>query len=259
MKKIWYSLLATLLIFALLKIYSVTVTKINFVESGLFLVILGAFALISMICATFSKIELKVPNIARNIPLGVLSLTTSIAFFWCIKAYFVDTSPAYDSELYPIILCLFCILCSVTFLLLAATHFSGKNIIGSVPFFLYCPLLFFLERILIFISLKTISVDICDFIAVSSLMLFMLYYTQVFATSSNSNITKILFLFGAPSVIFSTIAYLPIVITSNASESVVASSALQFVLALYILAVMLDAQCQCKNHTPQVIKAINEQ
>lgn len=240
--------------------------KICFVFSSWFFVSSLVFDIVSMVvligtigCISFSSTRYRNVDVKQNYVLGFLSVLVSVGFFMCIPAYFNDTSN-YDFAWQPLVMSLLSILSCVTFVILAITFFTGKNIINKVSFFLYCPVLWFALYMIIFMSIYTNDVDGYEVIAAALTSLFLVYYTQVFSTSSNLNILKLMFVFGMPSVLFSVLNSISIIHKMQISENISAVTQstfyTQIFLSLFIIFVLIDAYMQYQKRNEPVIKSI---
>lgn len=238
------------------KIYS-AISAIEFVESTTFLVIFGIVAVALGIGGYFIKTPIKNIAIEKNIILGVFGALVSASFFWCISAYFNDTATKYDGEWQPTLICILSILSFISFLLFSISHFCGKNILSKVPFFIYCPVLWFCVRMSLFLSMNISHNDPYVVITTGLFALFMVYYTQTFATTTESNNLKILFVFGLPTILFSAVTNTPVILNAifknDFVESALATSVLEIIFAIYILLTFLEAQKQIENHKETVI------
>lgn len=259
LKNIWLFFCTALLVLVPVKIYSAIFT-LQFVESSVFLILFGLGALALVACVFVSKFSLKNISIQKNVALGILSALIALCFLWCIPAYFGDTITKYDHEWQPILVTVFSALCFVSFALISITHFTGKNVIAKAPFFIYCPVLWFGLKMILFLSMNINVTDPYVILSTGLLTLFMVYYTQTFATSTKANNIKILFALGLPLALFSLSSAVPVILKIWTSgifvESAVASAVLETVLVVYILSALLQAYKQVENNNKSVIKEI---
>ncbi len=259
LKNVWIFFTIFLITLVPLKICAAFFT-IAFVESAAFSVLFGAAAAAIMLFICFTKVSVRNVDIKQNFALGFLSLLIAAVFFWCIFTYYQDNTFKYDFELHPFMISVFSILSCVTFILLAATFFSGKNILANVSFFIFCPILWFALKMVMFLSIYNNNADIYDVALTAVLALFLVYHTQIFSTSSNSNIVKLLFLFGIPGIILSFVKCIPVIIKFINHQTVsmisISTCALEMLISFYILAMLAEAYRQLqKSHEP-VIRSV---
>lgn len=199
-------------LFVPLKVVS-DINTIAFVESSLFvsLFLIGLIAIFFL--AKFSKISMENIAIRKNIFLGITSVFVAGSFLLpvCTSSYYYDKS-LYDFEWQPMVLVILSAFSVLTFLIMAVTFFTGKNLFFKVPFFIFCPVFWFAFNMILFVSVQNDNSDIYDIAFTSFLSLFFLYYTQVFSTSSKANITKLLIGIGIPSVILMFTKCVPVFI-----------------------------------------------
>lgn len=255
LKNIWLILALFMLTFVPLKICS-DVFNWNFAYSSVFLGIFGVALVGFIVIMSLADIRMKNMRINKNYGLGIISLLTSISFFMCISAYFNDTSK-YDFEWEPIFMSIFSILCCISFVLIAITFFTGKNIIAKAVFFNFCPVLWFGLAMILFLSIYNNNADPYEVSLVAALALFLVYNTQVFSTASKSNISKLLFVFGIPSIILSFIHCVPAILKYIAGKEVTAvalsSGMVEFFLGIYAFLILVDAYGQIdKSEEPEI-------
>lgn len=258
LKNVWLFFTVLLVAFVPIQICAVFFTM-AFASSLAFLITMGIAIAAIMLFISFIKISIKNIDIKQNFGLGILSLLIAAAFIWCMFTYFNDTTK-YDFELQPFMMSVFSILSCVTFVLVAATFFSGKNILGNVSFFIFCPILWFALKMLLFLSIYNTSADFYEVALTALLTFFLVYQTQVFSTSSESNIVKIMFLFGIPGIILAMVKCIPVVIkfinNQAVSEVFASTSTLELLIAVYILLMLAEAHRQMqKSHEP-VIRSV---
>ena len=256
LKNIWLIFCLVFLILVPVKIYS-AISPIEFVESSTFLIIFGVAATALALLAFFSKISIKNVSLTRNIWSGILAAVISLCFFWCVPAYFNDTVTKYDAEWHPILLSVFSGLSCISFLLMAITHFSGKNVLAKAPFFIYCPLFWFGTKMILFLSMNINETDPYVVFSTGLLTLFMLYYTQTFATSTKTNNVKVLFVFGLPLLMLGFCPTIPILLQTWTgtvfAHSTIATACVVLLLSVYVLATLLTAYKQSESEQ-KVIK-----
>lgn len=257
LKNIWLIFCIAFLILVPTKIYS-SLAPVEFIESSAFFVIFGLSALALAACVFISKFSLKNISIQKNIALGILAALAGLCFLWCVPAYFGDNVTKYDHEWQPILVAVFSLLSCVSFALISATHIMGKNIISKSPFFIYCPVLWFGLRMILFLSMNISITDPYIILSTGFLTLFMIYFTQTFATSTKANNIKLLFVLGLPLTMFSLSANVPVILKVYTQgifvESAVATSLLEIVLSFYALFTLWEAYKQLQNNDKNVIK-----
>jgi len=187
--------------------------------------------------------------------LGILSIVLSFGFAWCIPAYFNDTFTKYDFEWQPIMMSIFSILSFVSFMIVGFTYICGKNLVAKAPFFIFCPVLWFGLRMILFLSMNTNITDPYPVMAASFATLFSLYNVQIFATSTKANNSKILMALGVPMVIFTFATCIPVLVkifTENTFiEITAATSLMQLLFSLYVLVTLVEVYNQNKSFKKQ--------
>lgn len=258
LKNIWLTFCITLLVLVPAKIYS-SLFATAFIESSIFLIIFGLGALVLPACVLLSKFSLKNISIQKNDGLGIVAALIALCFLWCVPAYFGDTITKYDHEWQPILVTVFSSLCFISFLLISATHFTGKNMIPKAPFFIYCPVLWFGLKMILFLSMNITIIDPYVVTSTGLLTLFMVYFTQTFATSTKANNIQLLFALGLPLILFSLAANVPVILKVWTQGilvgSAVATATLEILLAVYTLLTLITAYKQLENKDQKVIKA----
>ncbi len=241
--------------FVPLKIFS-EFFNMSFVYSPVFLGVFGVALVGFMILMSMVDIRMKNVSINRNYGLGFVSLITAASFFMCISAYFNDNSK-YDFEWEPLFMSIFSILCCVSFILIAITFFIGKNIVEKAVFFNFCPVLWFGLAMILFLSIYNNNADPYEVALVAALALFSVYNTQIFSTSSKSNISRLLFVFGIPCIVLSFIHCIPVIIRyiggADVTAVAISSSMVEFSIGLYAFLMLLDVYSQIdKFEEPEV-------
>ncbi len=228
--------------------------------SSVFLGIFGVAIVGFMVFMSMLDIRMKNMSINKNYALGVVSIMVSISFFMCISAYFNDTSK-YDFEWEPLFMSIFSILCFVSFLLIAITFFTGKNIIEKLVFFNYCPVLWFGLAMILFLSIYNNNADPYEVSLVAVLALFLVYSTQVFSTSSKSNISKLLFVFGIPCIILSFMHCVPVILNyfggKDVTDVAIFSGMVEFSLGLYAFLILLDVHKQIGKSEEPAVRSVS--
>ena len=247
LKNIWLMFIVPMAAIVPFKIYSYF-ANIPFIESPTFVIMSTVILAALMLCICFAKTNIRNLDLNKNIPLGIAGVLVTTSFFWCITAYATDTA-RYDFEWQPIMLSAMAVVSFIAFLLVALTFFMGKNMFRSASFFIYCPVIWFALAMVLLLSIYNNNPDIYEILLKSLLALFLIYHTQIFSTSSNANIVKLLYLFGIPAIVTACIRALPVLIETVKNHAIssqvsVATAALEFTLAIYILLVLVEAQVQ---------------
>ena len=254
-KNLWLMFTLIMLTVVPLKIYGI-VTNLEFVNSLVFDVSVAVILTFVIVFTSLIKLNKKNIDVKKNYFLGAISIIVFAQFFKCIPAYWNDTSK-YDFAWQPLVMSFFSVLSCIAFILFAITFFTGKNIINKAPFFLYCPVLWHGLYLLIFMSIYTNDVNPYEVVAAAFVSLFLIYNTQVFSTSSNINVIKIMFIFGIPAVILTFINGISTIITATERTGVnYNTSMLQMSLAVYILITLIDAHIQYDKSNDPVIKSV---
>ncbi len=234
-------------VFVPLKITS-DLNSLSFVQSGWFTGIFLVLVFSLFLLVKFSKINIENLEINKNIPLGIVSILVAGGFFLCISTYYYDKS-LYDFEWQPIVMAVLSILSLMSFLLMAITFFTGKNLFSKASFFLFCPVFWFAFDMILFLSIQNDNSDIYDITFTASLALFFLYYTQVFSTSSKSNIAKLVLGIGVPSVILMLTKCVPLMINYINDSSLVtnvqsSTCIMESLVGIFIALAVIDAYKQ---------------
>ena len=254
-KNLWLIFTLIMLTIVPLKIYGMA-TNLEFVNSVIFDISVAVILASVIIFTSLIKLNKKNTDVKKNYFLGSASILILIQFFRCIPAYWNDTSK-YDFAWQPLMMSFLSLLSCVSFILFAITFFTGKNIINKAPFFLYCPVLWHGLYLLIFMSIYTNDVNPYEVVAAAFVSLFLIYNTQVFSTSSNMNIIKMMFVFGLPAIILTFINGFSVITTTVERAGVnYNTTMLQMFLALYILITLIDAHIQYDKSNDPVIKSV---
>ncbi len=259
LKNIWWLFAGFILTLVPFKVASY-LFNLEFVESPIFMVIYGVALAVIMFFSVFSDIEIKVIDINKNIALGLISICIAVSFFWCISAYFNDPSK-YSFEIQPVLISIFSIFCCISFILMSITFFLGKNIFSNLSFFLFCPAIWFGFLMILFLSIQNNNADPYDVALVSAMSLFLIYYTQVFSTASGANISKLMFVFGIPSIILAFTKCTPIILRYIKHRQVlpvsIATNALEFFMAIFIFLNLIEICKQNEKSDEPVIKSMS--
>ena len=106
-------------------------------------------------------------------------------------------------------------------------------------------------------SIYTNDVNPYEVVAAAFVSLFLVYNTQVFSTSSNINIIKMMFVFGLPAIILTFInGFSTITTTAELAGVNYNANILQLLLALYILITLIDTHIQYDKSNDPVIKSV---
>lgn len=246
-KKVWLIASVLMLILVPLKIAS-SFNTLAFVESGWFTTIFLLMILGIGLMAKLENIDIKNIEVKKNIPLGIISLVLSAGFFWCIFTYYNDTFQ-YDFEWQPIVMALLSILAGISFIIMAATYFMGKNLFSKASFFIFCPVFWFAFNMILFLSIQNDNSDIYDITFTALLSLFFLYYTQVFSTCSKLNIVKLLVGLGTPTVVLMFVKCVPIIVeyiqkSDKVTAVGISTASMEAVAGIYIGLVLWDTMKQ---------------
>ena len=256
---IWMIFATCFLALVPLKIFS-SFFAIAFVESYIFLWISGAMIGATMILCCFAKIKIKNIDVRKNFFLGLISIALTVGFGWCTSTYFCDTSK-YDFAWQPLLMSILSILSCITFILAAITFFTGKNMFSYASFFLFCPVLWFILLMIMYLSIYNNNPDVYEISLTAGLSLFLIYNTQIFSTSSTSNNTKLMFFFGIPSVILSACHCIPTVINYFANNGISEVSAstcmIELLLSCYIVLILAEAHKQIHEPKEPNIRSIS--
>ncbi len=257
-KNIWLIFAGFMLTLVPIKIFS-AFGGIPFANSPWFLGVFGAILVGLMVLTSLVDIRMKNMTINKNYGLGTVSILACVSFFMCISAYFNDTSK-YDFEWEPLFMSIFSILCCVSFILISITFFTGKNIIPKAVFFNFCPVLWFGLAMILFLSIYNNNADPYEVSLVAVMSLFLVYNTQIFSTSSKSNISKLLFVFGIPSVILSFTHCIPIILKyvrgCDITAVTISSGMVEFSLGIYAFLVLIDIYKQLDKYEEPDVRSV---
>lgn len=257
LKNIWLLFGVFVLLLVPIKIYS-SISAISFAESvGFFAIFIAAILVLGICMLYFVKIPIKNIEITKNWILGALGIAVALCFFWCIPAYFNDLTTKYDAEWQPLMMSVFSTLSFVSFILFAISHFMGKSVLTKVPFFIYCPVLWFCLKMILFLSMNTNVTDKYAVFSVGIFALFTIYYTQMFATSTKANNVKIMYFLGLSRTLFSLSSDVPTILSAFLNqtfvESQLASAVLGVLLTAYAVMLLVETQKQIDNSQVKVI------
>ncbi len=114
---------------------------------------------------------------------------------------------------------------------------------------------------ILFLSIYNNNADIYEVILTAFLSLFMIYHTQVFASSSSANVIRQMFIFGLPSVLLIFAKSVPVIIKyltgSQVSELSISVSSLEFLVGLYIIFVLLESYKQINAPQEPKVRSIS--
>ena len=216
----------------------------SFVESGWFTALFFGAIMAFLLLIKFSKIEIKNLKVKRDIFLAVISALVALSFFACISTYY-NAKSIYDFEWQPVMMAALSILSCLTFVIMTITLLTGKNLFSFLSFFIYCPVFWYAFQLILFLSVQNDNSNIYDITLTAFSALFFLYYTQVFSTSSNLNIVKLIIGFGAATVILTamkTTNYYNMIKGSSVVNEVESTTLnLQDMIAIYIFFVVIYA------------------
>lgn len=257
MKNIWLIFGVLMLVFVPLKITSIF-NPISFVDSTWFTFMFFMLALIIGVLTYLMKLDKKNIEIKRNIPLALTSIGVAIGFFWSISTYYLDETQ-YDFEWQPVVMAILSILSVISFIIMSASFFKGKNLFSKLSFFIFCPVFWFAFDMILFLSIQNENVDTYDIALTALFALFFLYYTQVFFTSSKLNITKLLIGLGLPTVALALVKCIPIVVClfndfSNLSAVSISDCFMEGFAALFVLLVVIESGKQISESSKACVK-----
>ena len=245
-KTVWTLFLVSLFTIVPIKIYSSLMQNSWYLHPVFISVVLVLMALLIvsiMLCKNFSEII----NSKSNIGIGILSALLSICFVFCGIYYFKDNS-AYDFELQPLVMSLLSFLSGVSFMFIFLTNILKKNMFKKASFLVFGPVIWFCAKMIMFLSLSNNNPNIYDIILKSLLLLFFVYQTQIFISSTDKNIPKRLFIFGLPAILASLIHNVPEIISGLYFKSIsnlnLAINITEIFCAIYILVILLETQKQ---------------
>ncbi|MDR1627739.1 MAG: hypothetical protein LBR79_03090, partial [Oscillospiraceae bacterium] len=238
-KNVWILFFISLFVAVPIKIYSSLMqnswhTQPAFI--AVVLVLVGLLIVSIMLCKNFSEIM----STKRNIGISILSAALFICFILCGIYYFKDDS-SYDFELQPLVMSLLSFLSSVSFLFIFLTNILKKNMFKKASFLVFGPVIWYCVKMIMFLSLSNNNPNIYDIILKSLLLLFFVYQTQIFISSTGKNIPKRLFIFGLPAVFASLIHNLSEIISGlcfNISNLNLAINITEIFCSIYILFVL---------------------
>ena len=245
-KTVWTLFLISLFTIVPIKIYSSLMQNNWYLHPVFIAVVLVLMALLIgsiLLCKNFSEII----NTKTNIGISISSAILSICFILCGIYYFKDNS-AYDFELQPLIMSLLSFLSAASFIFIFLTNILKKNKLKKASFLVFGPVIWFCVEMVMFLSLSNNNPNIYDIILKSLLLLFFVYQTQIFISSTDKNIPKRLFIFGLPAILASLIHNLPEIISglyfNNISNLNLTINVTEIFCAVYILIVLLETQKQ---------------
>lgn len=245
-KTVWTLFLISLFTVVPIKIYSSLMQNnwhLQPVFIAVVLVLMALLILSILLCKNFSDVI----NTKSNLGTAILSGILFLSFALCGVYYFQDTSH-YDFELQPLIMSALSIFSSVSFLFIFLTNILKKNMFKKASALVFGPVVWFCVEMLMFLSLSNNNPNIYDIILKSLLLLFFVYQTQNFISSTDKNIPKRLFIFGLPAIFASLIHNLPEIISglyfNNISNLNLCINVTEMLCAVYVLVILLETQKQ---------------
>ncbi len=233
---------------------AITLTPIKicfeFLENGFensifFLVLFGICIAALITCIFLTKIPKRNVEIKNKLSLSISSIMLSAVSLWCALTYRMDRATKYDYPWVVVVISFLLVLTCISFLLISVTYFYGKNIMAKFPFFIFLPAILFGFRMSLFLSMNTSRPDPYEVFEICFWSMFLTYYTQIFARSTESNNTKLLFIFGLPAILITLSARIHIILNfGNFSSTALASAVLEILLSVHVLITLIEAYAQ---------------
>ena len=245
-KTVWTLFLISLFTVVPIKIYSSLMQNnwhLQPVFIAVVLVLMALLILSILLCKNFSDAI----NTKSNLGTAILSGILFLSFALCGVYYFQDTSH-YDFELQPLLMSVISIFSSISFLFIFLSNILKKNMFTKASALVFGPVIWFCVEMLMFLSLSNNNPNIYDITLKSLLLLFFVYQTQIFISSTDKNIPKRLFIFGLPAIFASLIHNLPEIISglyfNNISNLNLCINVTEMLCAVYVLVILLETQKQ---------------
>lgn len=241
----WIIFILSMLTLVPIKLYS-SIVGTGFEKSIIFFslnaITLGAFFLFSFL----SKDKISCFRSVKNPYIGIISLIASGVFIWNAMGL---VSPSPDTFFQNLLMLVFSIASAVTFLFIALNYFLGRNMFTKAQILIFFPTLWFIIKMVSFLSISDDMPDQYDVSLNAFMLLFLLNHTQLFVTSTDKNITKRLFMSGLPAVACSVMFCVPEIIhqmqtTETINHLELSTLVTQLVLGVYTCFVLIDIQKQ---------------
>lgn len=243
----WIIFIVSLLTFTPFKIYS-SIAETGLEKSVVFSVILLVISLIFLGSVFFSKGKIINFYSSKNPYIGITSIILSISFLWNALTYiFCETSNS--SFIQTLLMLILAIASSVTFVFIALNYFLGKNMFKSAQILVFFPVLWFTIKMVSFLSISENNPNPYDVALSSTMLLFLLYHTQIFVTATDKNMTNKLFIFGMPAVVCSLMYCIPEIVNQMRNTELFNQNHLsiivtQLILGIYTCFILIDLQKQ---------------
>lgn len=134
----------------------------------------------------------------------------SRSFLWGAVACVTDIE-AYDRH--PLILSILCLLSAVTFIFMSISFFTCKNMFKNGQILIFFPVLWSGMLMILFLSLSDNNIDPYNVLLKACMLMFLLYQSQIFVTSTDRNTTRRIFMFGMPTILSLIMYNVPLVVS----------------------------------------------
>lgn len=248
----WIFFVISLFTIVPVKLYS-TINNLGWERNPIFAIIILILFLLCGIPLYVFKDVIEFPQLKKHFLLAIVSSFTALSFLWGTLARVIDTDVLNDNTNYFLIISILCLLSAVTFVFIAISFFTGKNMFMKGQFFIFPPILWCGMSMISFLSASDNSVDPYNVLLKSCMLMFLLYQSQVFVTSTDKNTTRRLFMFGLPTVISVIMYNVPLIISLVKSQALSLSSmtcatcGIELMVSLYILCLLFETQSQMEN------------
>ncbi len=243
----WISFIIALLSIVPIRIFS-SINNTGWDRNPIFAILTTILMLFCGVPLYFCKDLFNLPKIHRNIPLAITSVIISLSFLWCSAAYLTDIE-FYQNQQHPLLMSLLCLATAVTFVFIAITYFRGKNMFRKPQMLIFMPILWCGMEMILFLSISNTNVDPYNVLLKSLLLLFLLYQSQIFVTSTDRNTTRRVFMLGMPAILAVIMYNVPLIVSlfqaSGDFSSVKAAICIaELFISAYIVLLLLDCQNQ---------------
>ncbi len=242
----WIVFILSLVTIIPVKIYS-SINSLNWERTPMFAIIVAILLLMCGVPLYMAKDLPELPQVRKSFLLGIISCLTAVAFLWGAVACVTDIE-AYDRH--PLILSILCLLSAVTFIFMSISFFTCKNMFKNGQILIFFPVLWSGMLMILFLSLSDNNIDPYNVLLKACMLMFLLYQSQIFVTSTDRNTTRRIFMFGMPTILSLIMYNVPLVVSLVKNNSLsfysttVATCGIETLICLYILCLLFECQSQ---------------
>ena len=242
----WIMFIVSLVTIVPIKIYS-SLSQTGWERSILFAAVVTVLLLMCGLPLYMDKNLPELPQIRKNYLLASLCVVIALSFLWGAVACVTDVK-AYDRH--PLILAILCLLSVITFIFMSICFFTGKNMFSKAQILIFPPVLWAGMLMVLFLSLSDNNIDPYNVLLKSCMLMFLLYHSQIFVTSTDRNTTRRMFMFGMPTILAAIMYNVPLIISLASSgtlsiySTTFATCLIEGLISLYTLGLLFECQSQ---------------